>query len=318
MTRYFIKFSYLGTLYSGMQKNIVKNANIQIFDIDTIQGAIESAFSTLVPKSVVWPRLSCCSRTDYGVHAIHNLAHIDVENKYNSIYNPDTALKYVNRYLINCGHNIRVLEVIPVKDTFHVRQCANSRTYLYRVLRAKNNNDHKIPIIEKDYCLHLSICYRSDIFDTERIKRATQLFMGTKDFRTFSGKTISYKPINYVKNLCSLTFEKGSPLMPFDPLSENFEFWEFKCSSRSFVYKQVRRIVTTLIALGTGKITEKDITVMLQVPGHNNFLPILRTVPANGLYLLNVGYDQEYLDKHIIKYKISDDEIVIPLDETEV
>ncbi|XP_033361253.1 tRNA pseudouridine synthase-like 1 [Bombus vosnesenskii] len=314
MTRYFIKFSYLGTLYSGMQKNIVKNTNIQIYDIDTIQGAIESAFSTLLSKNIVWPRLTCCSRTDQGVHAIHNSAHIDVGNKYDAIYNPETALKYVNRYLINCGHNIRVLEVIPVKDTFHVRQCANSRTYLYRVLRAKNNNDHKIPIMEMDYCLHL----KSDTFDPERIKRAIQLFMGTKDFRTFSAKTISNKPINYVRSLYSLTFEKGSPLMPFDPLSENFEFWEFTCSSKSFVYKQVRRIVATLIALGTGKITEKDITVMLQVPGHQNFLPILRPVPATGLYLLNVGYNQEYLDEHIIKYKISDDGIVIPLNETEV
>lgn len=46
-------------------------------------------------------------RTDQGVHAIHNLAHIDVGNKYDAIYNPEMALKYVNRYLINCGHNIR-------------------------------------------------------------------------------------------------------------------------------------------------------------------------------------------------------------------
>lgn len=45
-----------------MQKNIVKNTNIQIYDIDTIQGAIESAFSTLIPKCAVWPRLTCCSR----------------------------------------------------------------------------------------------------------------------------------------------------------------------------------------------------------------------------------------------------------------
>lgn len=297
-----------------MQKNIVQSSNIQIYDIDTIQGAIENAFSTLIPKCVEWPRLTCCSRTDHGVHAIHNLAHIDVKNKYNSIYNPNVVLKYVNRYLINCGHNIRILEAIPVKNTFHVRKCANSRTYLYRVLRAKNKGDHKIPIIEMDHCLHL----RSDTFDPERIKRATQLFMGTKDFRTFSAKTISYKPINYVRSLYSLTFGKGSPLMPFDPLSENFEFWEFKCSSKSFVYKQVRRIVSALIAVGTGQITEKDITVMLQVPGHHNFLPNLRAVPSNGLYLTNVGYNQEYLDEHIIKYEISDDEIVIPLDKTEV
>lgn len=57
---------------------------------------------------------------------------------------------------------------------------------------------------------------------------------------------------------------------------------------------------------------------MLQVPGHQNFLRILQPVPATGLFLLNVGYNQEYLDEHIIKYKISDDGIVIPLNETEV
>ncbi|XP_043578091.1 tRNA pseudouridine synthase-like 1 isoform X2 [Bombus pyrosoma] len=301
-------------MYLGMQKNIIKNANIQMHDIDTIQGAIESAFSTLTPKYVVWPRLTCCSRTDYGVHAMHNLAHIDIENNHDFIYNPDETLKYVNRYLIKCGHNIRVLEAIPVKNTFHVRKCANSRTYLYRVLRAKNKNDHRVPIIEMDHCLHL----RSDTFDPERIKRAIRLFMGTKDFRTFSAKAISDRPINYVRNLNSLTFEKGSPLMPSDPLSENFEFWEFKCSSQSFLYKQVRRIVGTLIALGTGQITEKDITVMLQVPGHHNFLPILRAAPSNGLFLFNVGYDQKYLDEHVIEYKISDNGIVIPLDETEI
>lgn len=45
-----------------MQKNIVRNENIQMHDIDTIQGAIESAFSTLLPKCVVWPRLTCSSR----------------------------------------------------------------------------------------------------------------------------------------------------------------------------------------------------------------------------------------------------------------
>ena len=297
-----------------MQKNIITNRNIQIHDIDTIQGAIESAFSTLIPKYVQWPKLTCCSRTDYGVHAIHNLAHIDVKNIHDSIYNPNFILKYVNRYLISCNHNIRVLEVIPVKNTFHVRKCATSRTYLYRVLRAKNKDNHKVPIIEMDHCMHL----RSDTFDPERIKRATQLFMGTKDFRTFSAKSISNRPINYIRNLYSLTFEKGSPLMPFDSLSENFEFWEFKCSSKSFLYKQVRRIVAALIALGTDRITEKDITVMLQVPGHHNFLPFLRAVPSYGLYLLNVEYNQEYLDQHIIKYKISDDEIVTPLDETDV
>lgn len=81
--------------------------------------------------------------------------------------------------------------------------------------------------------------YRSDTFDSERIKRATQLFMGTKDFRTFCSKSISNRSINYVRNLNSLTIEKGYPLMPNDPLSQNFEYWNIICSAKGFLYKQV-------------------------------------------------------------------------------
>lgn len=81
--------------------------------------------------------------------------------------------------------------------------------------------------------------FRSGTFDPERISRATQLFMGLKDFRTFCTDPKSNIPIKYVRNLDSLTFEKGSPLMPYDPVSENFDFWDFKCTSKGFLYKQV-------------------------------------------------------------------------------
>lgn len=82
-------------------------------------------------------------------------------------------------------------------------------------------------------------CYRSETFDPEKISRATQLFMGLKDFRTFCSNRKSDTPVRYVRNLNSLTFEKGSPLMPYDPLSENFDFWDFKCTAKGFLYKQV-------------------------------------------------------------------------------
>lgn len=58
---------------------------------------------------------------------------------------------------------------------------------------------------------------------------------------------------------------------------------------------QVRRMVGALIALGLGKITEKDITVMLQVPSHYNWNNCVMPVPPNGLHLLNVEYDPDEL-----------------------
>lgn len=46
-------------------------------------------------------------RTDAGVHSLCNAAHIDLQNRYDNIYNPDDIVRHVNRYLIKCRHNIR-------------------------------------------------------------------------------------------------------------------------------------------------------------------------------------------------------------------
>lgn len=54
-------------------------------------------------------------------------------------------------------------------------------------------------------------------------------------------------------------------------------------------------MVGALITLGSGRITEKDITVMLQVPSHHNWNPCVTPVPPNGLHLLNVEYDPDEL-----------------------
>jgi tRNA U38,U39,U40 pseudouridine synthase TruA len=61
-------------------------------------------------------------------------------------------------------------------------------------------------------------------------------------------------------------------------------------------------MVGSLIALGLGKITEKDITVMLQVPSHNNWDSRVQVISPNGLHLVNVEYDMEEL-KHMILEK---------------
>lgn len=152
-------------------------------------------------------------------------------------------------------------------EDFHARFFAKSRTYVYRFMRAKDQNEHRIPISETSHAYHLryylslhkkcvylyvsdviryfviialrTYACRSETFDIERLERATQLFMGIKDFRTFSTETITTRPIQYVRQLHAITVEKGQPLMPFDPLCQNFDFWNITCKARSFLYKQV-------------------------------------------------------------------------------
>ncbi|CAK9809575.1 tRNA pseudouridine synthase-like 1 [Anthophora plagiata] len=309
MGRYFIRFSYFGSQYRGLQKNVVREENIQMHDTDTIQGALESALLKLSPKCTDFPKITCSSRTDAGVHSLCNSAHVDINNEYNKIYNPHEVLKIVNRYFTSCNHDIRLLDFIPVKENFHARTLAKSRTYIYRFVKAKDNNEQRLPLAELKQSFH----FRSEKFDLERMKRATQLFMGTKDFTTFSAKAISETPIRYVRELRSLTVENVGPFMPHDPLSENYEYWHIICSSKAFLYNQVRRIVGALLALSAGKITERDINIMLQVPGHHNWLPQVTSVPGFGLYLVNVEYCQKELDQYIIKYKSSPDAKVVDL-----
>lgn len=267
-----------------------------IRDCDSIQGALEAAFSTILPKQLTRPVLVTSSRTDSGVHAFCNAAHVELENKY-GLFDRDTVLKYVNRYLIRCRHTIRLFDFLPVTEEFHARRSAISRTYVYRFMVPKDYAYPTVPVSEMYSCHNL----RVENFDVERVKRATQLFMGLKDFRTFSAETPGKEPRFYLRNLTRLSVEKGDPLMPLDPLCENFDFWNVTCSSRAFLYNQVRRIVGSLLTLGVGKITEKDITVMLQVPGHRNWNPKAAPVPPHGLFLTKLEYDPDDLERCIIK-----------------
>lgn len=85
----------------------------------------------------------------------------------------------------------------------------------------------------------LYVSFRSETFDVERIKQGTQLFLGLKDFRTFAGNSKKLTNVKYVRNLNSLTVEKAQPLMPFDELSTNFDYWHIVVSSKGFLYNQV-------------------------------------------------------------------------------
>lgn len=87
---------------------------------------------------------------------------------------------------------------------------------------------------------------RKPNFDIERVKHGIQLFEGLKDYTTFCADTKN-NSISYVRMLDKLTLEKSIPLLPFDPLSQNYEFWNFTFKSKGFLYNQVCNNKYTLI-----------------------------------------------------------------------
>lgn len=280
----------------GAQK---RSNELNILDVDTIQGALEAALTFLSPPIIYEPRLCLSSRTDVGVHSLCSSAHIDLQNENDQPYQPDLVRKTLNRYFMHCNHDIRITSCLPVTNKVHARHSVESRTYLYRFMVAKQFGNRNIPAAEWDRCFEV----QAETFDIEKVKKATRLFLGRKDFRTFAKPDKSKRNIKYVRQLNYLTVEDGHPFLPSDPFSANFHYWDIKCCSRAFLYNQVRRIVAALIAVGSGVLTEKDICTMLQVPSPLNWDTRLSLVSAHGLYLYSVNYNPDYLMQNTINYE---------------
>lgn len=292
MKRYYLNFSYLGNNYRGSQKHSTNS----ILDIDSIQGTLETSLWKLNPILTRAPKIVLAGRTDAGVHALSMSAHFDLEHHSGkTFFDTNNLVKMMNRYLTSSNHDIRVLTCHEVSKNFHARHSAKSRTYMYRFLVAKDLTNKKMPILEHGR----SMFFQPKEFDIEKLKSGIRLFQGTRDFQTFSNKAIldnkrylkDYNP-SFVKTL-HVSLQQSVPLLPFDPLSDNFDYWCIIYTSKSFLYNQIRRITGCLLALAAGRISESTIMTMLQVPSHDNWCKNVAPAMAHGLYLANVEYDEE-------------------------
>lgn len=284
----------------GLQKKINKS-NPEPLDTSTVQSSLELALSKLSPSGVV--NVAISSRTDKGVHALHSAVHVDLERQNGEIYDVKYLTALINRNLHNEGLPIRVLRADIVPDTFHCRYNAKSRTYLYRLAIAKDyyleegyrgraNYINYVPIEEANRCWFLAT---PDI-DIERVKRASQLFVGRHDYRTFmNAKRRNDKtdhPMYTIRKIDEISISPGRPLTTSLSKKEDlYNYWDVKLSGRSFLYKQVRRIIGTLVCHGQGKISEKDLYEMLTIPSKYNWIPKIPVAPPYGLYLAKVDYD---------------------------
>ncbi|XP_034941626.1 tRNA pseudouridine synthase-like 1 [Chelonus insularis] len=292
--KYLLFMSYIGTRYRGAAKTIRSN---KLVDLDSIEGAIEAGFITAAsPQSLCFPKVRISSRTDAGVHALLNAAEITLEHPNNEFYQPKLLLPRINLWFARCGHEIRLTDIFPIDKEFSYRK-AKSRTYFYRFFIAKEYGQHQVPIVEYGRSWHV----RGKNIDLEALNNALRLFRGKKNYASFSPKNRTNKEINYVKDLMHISLDPTHPLMPEDPLSNNFNFYNITIQSRSFVYNQVRRMIGCLIALASGSITERDIKILLNCPSYLNWPNEYCVAPPQGLYLKSVEYDEKLLEQHIIK-----------------
>ena len=243
MSRFKITLEYEGTRYSGWQ--IQKNAR-------TIQGELHAAFCTVFGTADV--ALYGSGRTDAGVHALAQVAHLDVR----TMLAPEIIRMKTNDEL---PPDINLIEVEKAEPTFHARHSAEARSYLYQISRRRT-------AIGKRY-----VWWVKDKLDVTAMRGAASSFRGMNDFRSFSDDDPEEKSTRaFIEDVLIET--KGDLIL-------------IRVVGSHFLWKLVRRMVGVLAAAGRGPLPPEDVRSLLlsQSP-----LPPQLTAPPSGLFLERVYY----------------------------
>ncbi|XP_065088408.1 tRNA pseudouridine synthase-like 1 [Ochlerotatus camptorhynchus] len=300
MNRYLINLSYIGTHFRGIQKNLLKDSG-HLEDLRSVEGVLEIALKKFAPVNEFKIKLS--SRTDAGVHALHNTVHVDLERPNGKPYKTNKLTQGLNRTFGSQGLPIRILDTKLVPMSCHARLCAKSRTYLYRLGVMKREFCHDpqmhpfsrfIPIDEHDRCYFVA----HPRFDIERLARVATTFQGYHDFRTFMaiarGNQRQQDASYTLRRIEHISIIRGTSMASAfnrEIAEKYYEYWDIRIKARSFLYKQVRRMVGAWIAAAEERISERDVYRMLTVPSQRSWCDQAVVAPAYGLFLCKVEYD---------------------------
>ncbi|XP_038602099.1 tRNA pseudouridine synthase-like 1 isoform X2 [Tachyglossus aculeatus] len=273
--RYLVFFQYLGTDFRGVMAIKPPQAG------SGVQNHLERAAERLGSEEPVGFTIS--SRTDSGAHALCNSAHIDVcRPEGREPHAPDLLTRLLNHHLEHPA--IRVLRTVRVADDFHARFSATSRRYVYRLVSGCSH-PRQLPVWERKLCW----VTRATQLDVAAMREAAGHLVGTHDFSAFRSTSGCDAWRNPVKTLVRATVAPGPP----GPLARHsdcrLQFWELEFESRSFLYKQVRRMTGALVSVGQGLLHPQQVQEML-ASGAPPSQPYIRIVPAWGLFLKSVGY----------------------------
>ncbi|XP_013857581.1 tRNA pseudouridine synthase-like 1 [Austrofundulus limnaeus] len=278
--RYLIFFQYIGTKYSG----VVSVAHCQPGKTG-VQDHLKEALQKLKPLDPVSVFVS--SRTDKGVHALSNSAHFDLQRRHNKPpFTEDILIQALN---YNLGtEQIRVTRAHLVSSDFHARYHAQSRTYVYRIALGCGSNT-PLPLTEE--CLLWGL--RNKELDVGAMREAAALLVGTHDFSTFAANSHETVPKNPVKTMDMVSIQPGDSFAK-SHFHREMPLLELTFRSKSFLYKQVRRMTGVLVAVGQGRLSVSKIADLLEARDTHAF-PKNFVAPTCGLFLTNVDYKESDL-----------------------
>lgn len=239
--RYFFRVEYRGTAYHGWQRQ--RNGT-------SIQECLEQALSTVCRHHC---EVVGGGRTDAGVHARRQGAHVDIDGA----IDPGAVQCSVNAVL---PPDIAIHALQQAPDDFHARYSATERRYRYRM------HDRKSPLRDETaWVQHYAV-------DWERVAREASSLVGTHDFTTFCASGSGSQTAVCTVRISELVHIENQ--------------WVFFITANRFVYKMVRSLVGTLVDIGRGACSD-SMAELLRCQDRSRAGP---TAPACGLTLEDVIY----------------------------
>ncbi len=248
-----IYLEYAGANYSGWQKQPKESA------VKTVQGTLMKAIDTVFRKNKGTNKfidLQGSGRTDAGVHAIEQVAHLECE----TMLGPEILKMKINDELPG---DINILEIEKARPDFHARHTAKSRQYLYVISKRRT-------AFEKRF-----VWWVKDKLDVKKMKNASKLFEGMHDFKSFSEKSPDDKSTKCLVESIEVTEDTNKIYI--------------RIKASHFLWKMVRRIVGALVEVGRGKMNNEDISNLLENSGVKKAVAEY-TAPPSGLFLEKIEY----------------------------
>jgi tRNA pseudouridine38-40 synthase len=246
MSRFKVFIEYAGTRYSGWQ--IQKNAR-------TVQGELTRVIAEVAGERRF--ELYGSGRTDAGVHALEQVAHLDIVTSIPA----ETLRRRINDALPS---DIHLLKIELARHKFHARHDAVARSYLYQISRRRT-------AFAKNF-----VWWVRDELDVTKLRETARLFAGMKDFRSFTDDSADAK----------------STVVAIDRIevAEDGDLILIRVEGSHFLWKMVRRMVGVMVDVAIGGTTLDAAELFLK---KDSDVPAKLTAPASGLFLERVYYRGE-------------------------